>query len=130
MLVVFLKKSCGTKSENLFAKFENLRKNRISKVTKKSVKILRKFLYRYTAHHAEYLKDHADYGFDVTFNGFNWKKIKDSRDNYIDRLHGIYNTNIEKDKITLLVCENSEKILIILIFYIKISKNKVVIYIL
>lgn len=30
-------------------------------------------MFRNCAVHAEFLRDHADYGFDVTLNGFNWK---------------------------------------------------------
>ncbi|VDM33590.1 unnamed protein product [Toxocara canis] len=26
--------------------------------------------------HAEFFRNHADYGFDVTLNGFNWKRLK------------------------------------------------------
>lgn len=52
-----------------------------------------------TALHAEYLHDHADYGFEVSNYKFDWKKIKDSRDAYIKRLNGIYHGNLERDKI-------------------------------
>uniref|UniRef100_A0A1I8ESR7 glutathione-disulfide reductase n=1 Tax=Wuchereria bancrofti TaxID=6293 RepID=A0A1I8ESR7_WUCBA len=44
--------------------------------------------------HAETIADHSDYGFDVTLNGFNWKKIKDSRDAYVRRLNAIYESNL------------------------------------
>uniref|UniRef100_A0A915EII7 Glutathione-disulfide reductase n=1 Tax=Ditylenchus dipsaci TaxID=166011 RepID=A0A915EII7_9BILA len=47
-----------------------------------------------TAVHAEYIRDHADYGFNVTNNGFNWSKIQEARDAYIRRLNSIYETNL------------------------------------
>jgi len=53
----------------------------------------------YTATHQEYLHDMKDYGFEIQQTGFNWKKIKDSRDAYIERLHGIYYSNLDKDKV-------------------------------
>eukprot|EP01135_Chromosphaera_perkinsii_P003631 Nk52_evm10s250 gene=Nk52_evmTU10s250 len=52
-----------------------------------------------TAVHAEMLQDHKDYGFDVTVNSFDWGRIKKSRDNYIHRLHGIYDTNLGKSTV-------------------------------
>lgn len=44
--------------------------------------------------HAEFIRDHADYGFDVTLNKFDWSKIKTSRDEYIRRLNAIYENNL------------------------------------
>lgn len=44
--------------------------------------------------HAEFIRDHADYGFDVTFNKFDWSVIKKSRDAYIRRLNEIYENNL------------------------------------
>uniref|UniRef100_A0A8R1TQU2 Glutathione reductase n=4 Tax=Onchocerca TaxID=6281 RepID=A0A8R1TQU2_ONCVO len=52
--------------------------------------------------HAEAIIDHSDYGFDVTLNGFNWKKIKDSRDAYVRRLNGIYESNLCKSQVDLI----------------------------
>lgn len=52
-----------------------------------------------TALHAEFLHDCSDYGFDVTSNGFDWRKIKSARDAYIERLHAIYMSNLEKSKV-------------------------------
>jgi len=49
-----------------------------------------------TALQAEYISDHADYGFDVESKGFSWKLIKEKRDAYIKRLNGIYDTNLSK----------------------------------
>ncbi|CAJ0576612.1 unnamed protein product, partial [Mesorhabditis spiculigera] len=40
--------------------------------------------------HAEFIRDHKDYGFDVTLNKFDWSVIKKSRDAYVRRLNGIY----------------------------------------
>src|SRR5690348_1345196 len=56
-----------------------------------------------TAVHSEFLHDHADYGFDIQSWSFNFKKIKEARDAYIARLHGIYNTNLEKDHVERIV---------------------------
>lgn len=53
--------------------------------------------------------DHADYGFDVTVKGFNWSKIQESRDAYVRRLNGIYETNLKN--VSLL------SIVIIILFY-------------
>uniref|UniRef100_A0AC35TG41 Glutathione reductase n=1 Tax=Rhabditophanes sp. KR3021 TaxID=114890 RepID=A0AC35TG41_9BILA len=51
------------------------------------------------ATHAEYLRDHADYGFDVTLNKFDFSKIKNSRDAYIRRLNGLYENGLNSSKI-------------------------------
>ncbi|CAJ0945676.1 unnamed protein product, partial [Mesorhabditis belari] len=42
------------------------------------------------AMHAEMIRDHKDYGFDVTVNKFDWSVIKNSRDAYVRRLNSIY----------------------------------------
>uniref|UniRef100_A0A914EEJ7 Glutathione reductase n=1 Tax=Acrobeloides nanus TaxID=290746 RepID=A0A914EEJ7_9BILA len=52
--------------------------------------------------HAEFLRDHADYGFDVTLNGFNWKKIKEARDAYVRRLNAIYEDNLKKSNVEII----------------------------
>eukprot|EP01114_Cavostelium_apophysatum_P004916 TRINITY_DN1538_c0_g1_i3.p1 TRINITY_DN1538_c0_g1~~TRINITY_DN1538_c0_g1_i3.p1 ORF type:complete len:500 (-),score=170.30 TRINITY_DN1538_c0_g1_i3:71-1570(-) len=53
-----------------------------------------------TAIHAENIQDLQDYGFDVPAKPtFTWKKIKDSREAYIERLRGIYHSNLEKDHV-------------------------------
>uniref|UniRef100_A0A0R3S4Z1 Glutathione reductase n=1 Tax=Elaeophora elaphi TaxID=1147741 RepID=A0A0R3S4Z1_9BILA len=52
--------------------------------------------------HAEIIGDHSDYGFDVTLNGFNWKKIKSSRDAYVKRLNAIYESNLSNSKVELI----------------------------
>ncbi|KAH7715179.1 glutathione reductase [Aphelenchoides avenae] len=55
-----------------------------------------------TALHAEFIRDHADYGFDVTLNKFDWSKIKESRDAYIRRLNGIYEANLKSSGVELI----------------------------
>jgi pyruvate/2-oxoglutarate dehydrogenase complex dihydrolipoamide dehydrogenase (E3) component len=46
----------------------------------------------------------AEYGIDMPKSDFklNWGAIKDKRDAYVHRLNGIYKTNMENEKITLL----------------------------
>jgi glutathione reductase (NADPH) len=51
---------------------------------------------------SEYLHDAKEYGFNIKFEGFDWKKIKESRDAYIERLHKIYFSNLEKDHVDFL----------------------------
>lgn len=53
------------------------------------------------AMHAEMLHDHADYGFDVRAQGFDWKKLKTARDAYVARLNGIYARNLEGSNVTV-----------------------------
>lgn len=53
-----------------------------------------------TATHAEFIHDHKDYGF--TFNGkpeFKWSTVKEKRDAYVKKLNGIYENNLNNDKI-------------------------------
>uniref|UniRef100_A0A8D0CDB7 Glutathione reductase n=1 Tax=Scleropages formosus TaxID=113540 RepID=A0A8D0CDB7_SCLFO len=52
-----------------------------------------------TAVHAEYLHDHADYGFEGAHAQFNWQFIKNKRDAYVKRLNNIYQSNLDKAKI-------------------------------
>ncbi|XP_072034238.1 glutathione reductase, mitochondrial-like isoform X2 [Amphiura filiformis] len=52
-----------------------------------------------TAMHAEMIHDHKNYGFDVQSQGFKWSTIKESRDAYVKRLNGIYETNLGKSKV-------------------------------
>jgi len=57
------------------------------------------------AHHADHLQDVEEYGFQgVNGKGwtFDWSTIRHKRDAYIERLHGIYNSNLSKDNITTL----------------------------
>ncbi|XP_065183328.1 glutathione reductase, mitochondrial-like [Sycon ciliatum] len=51
------------------------------------------------AKHAEFLHDHAGYGFTVGEHSFSWNTLKTKRDAYIKRLNGIYETNVVKDKV-------------------------------
>ncbi len=53
-----------------------------------------------TSRIAEMLQDAPDYGFAVENNGFDWSRIKDARDDYIERLNGIYQTNLENAGVT------------------------------
>lgn len=49
---------------------------------------------------AESIHDAPDYGFDITTNSaFNWAGLKTKRDEYIKRLNGIYQGNLDRDKI-------------------------------
>lgn len=43
-----------------------------------------------------------DYGFDVTVNNFNWKTLVDSREAYIERIHGSYGRVFEKNNVTVI----------------------------
>ncbi|GMR32331.1 hypothetical protein PMAYCL1PPCAC_02526, partial [Pristionchus mayeri] len=52
--------------------------------------------------HAEFIRDHADYGFDVTLNKFDFTKIKQSRDAYIRRLNSIYENNLNGSDVELI----------------------------
>jgi len=56
-----------------------------------------------TAMHAEMIKDHQGYGFDVEMKGFDWGRIKKSRDAYIKRLNGIYETNLGKATVDTII---------------------------
>ncbi|KAK7483158.1 hypothetical protein BaRGS_00025562 [Batillaria attramentaria] len=56
-----------------------------------------------TAMHAEMIHDHKGYGFDVELKGFDWSRIKKSRDEYIKRLNGIYETNLGKAHVEALI---------------------------
>ncbi len=43
----------------------------------------------------------ADYGFDITVNQFNWSKLVESRDAYIERIHGSYRQGLANNGVTL-----------------------------
>ena len=49
----------------------------------------------YAAHHAHQLHHAADYGFDVRVNGHDWAALKSRRDDYVRRLNGIYERNLD-----------------------------------
>lgn len=42
-----------------------------------------------------------DYGFDTTLNGFSWSKLVESREAYIERIHGGYNRGLDANGVTL-----------------------------
>ncbi|XP_061107163.1 glutathione reductase, mitochondrial isoform X2 [Conger conger] len=56
-----------------------------------------------TAVHAEFLHDHADYGFQGGSMQFSWPFIKNKRDAYLSRLNQIYRNNLDKAKIETIV---------------------------
>ncbi|XP_076878016.1 glutathione reductase, mitochondrial [Brachyhypopomus gauderio] len=49
--------------------------------------------------HAEYLHDHADYGFEGAQASFSWQQIKNKRDAYVGNLNQIYRNNLDKARI-------------------------------
>ncbi|GAB6028233.1 hypothetical protein CHUAL_002422 [Chamberlinius hualienensis] len=52
--------------------------------------------------HAEHIHDYSEYGFDVELKSFDWSKIKTARDAYVNRLNGIYRTNLDKSKVEMI----------------------------
>lgn len=54
----------------------------------------------YTAHHAHLARLAGDFGFDVKVNGHDWGALKKSRDTYIARLNGIYESNLDRRGVT------------------------------
>ena len=57
----------------------------------------------YTASHAHHFAHASDYGFDVTVNGLDWPALKSRRDAYVHRLNGIYESNLDKSGVTIIV---------------------------
>ncbi|XP_074396511.1 glutathione reductase, mitochondrial isoform X1 [Zonotrichia albicollis] len=55
-----------------------------------------------TAVHAEFVHDHADYGFETAGVKFNWRTIKEKRDAYVRRLNDIYENNVKKAHIDII----------------------------
>ncbi|NXU95975.1 GSHR protein, partial [Cettia cetti] len=55
-----------------------------------------------TAVHAEFIHDHADYGFETPAVNFNWRTIKEKRDMYVQRLNDIYENNVKKAHIDII----------------------------
>lgn len=51
---------------------------------------------------ADTLRQARDYGFQVSYSGLNWKTLITERQNYIERLHNIYQNTLHKNKVTLL----------------------------
>lgn len=57
----------------------------------------------YGAQVAEAINMYApDYGFDVTVNKFDWKKLIESRDEYIERIHASYDRVLGNNNITVI----------------------------
>lgn len=57
----------------------------------------------YGAQLAEAIKNYSpDYGFDVTINQFQWQKLLDSRNAYIDRVHQSYDRVLGNNKIDVI----------------------------
>jgi glutathione reductase (NADPH) len=54
------------------------------------------------AHIAHAAADAADYGFDIDLRGHDWRGLKCSRDAYVERLNGIYRSNLARRGVTLL----------------------------
>jgi glutathione reductase (NADPH) len=54
----------------------------------------------YTAHHAHLARLAGDFGFDVKVDGHDWGALKKSRDTYIARLNGIYESNLDRRGVT------------------------------
>ncbi|NWR52490.1 GSHR protein, partial [Regulus satrapa] len=52
--------------------------------------------------HAEFVHDHADYGFEAPGVRFNWRTIKEKRDAYVRRLNDIYESNVKKAHIDII----------------------------
>ncbi|XP_059326272.1 glutathione reductase, mitochondrial isoform X2 [Ammospiza nelsoni] len=55
-----------------------------------------------TAVHAEFVHDHADYGFETAGVKFNWRTIKEKRDAYVRRLNDVYENNVKKAHIDII----------------------------
>ena len=56
----------------------------------------------YTAHHSHMLEQAGDFGFDVSVGDHSWADVRAKRDDYISRLNGIYQNNLDKRDIALL----------------------------
>jgi glutathione reductase (NADPH) len=54
----------------------------------------------YAAGIAEALRDASDYGFDVAGHSFDFGRLKQARARYLERLRGIYVSNLEADGVT------------------------------
>src|SRR5688572_9799424 len=46
--------------------------------------------------HTEFIRDHSDYGFDVTYNGFNFHKFKQSCYAYVQQLNESCKKDLEE----------------------------------
>ncbi|MEQ8206353.1 MAG: FAD-dependent oxidoreductase, partial [Woeseia sp.] len=56
----------------------------------------------YAAHHHHQIEQAADFGFDIELKGHDWSALKTRRDAYIERLNGIYESNLGRREVTLL----------------------------
>jgi glutathione reductase (NADPH) len=56
----------------------------------------------YAAHFSHELHHAVDYGYDVVVKGHDWSALKARRDAYIERLNGIYSSNLDKRGVTYL----------------------------
>jgi glutathione reductase (NADPH) len=56
----------------------------------------------YTASHAHHFAHAADYGFDVSVNGHDWAAVKSRRDDYVQRLNGIYERLLDRSGVDYL----------------------------
>lgn len=55
------------------------------------------------AHHAHQFRLARDHGFDIQVNGHDWAALKARRDQYVERLNGIYARNLDKRGVTHIV---------------------------
>lgn len=56
----------------------------------------------YASNYAEAFREAKDYGFETSKPGFNWGKLIERREAYIHRLNGIYETNLDKNKVDII----------------------------
>ncbi|XP_067131503.1 glutathione reductase, mitochondrial-like isoform X2 [Centruroides vittatus] len=56
----------------------------------------------YCAQHAETIRDHGDYGFDVVVGKFDWSAFKKKRDDYVKYLNEVYRKNLDKSGVTVI----------------------------
>ena len=59
----------------------------------------------FAANQAHQLEHAADYGFDLAVAGHDWGTLKKGRDDYVKRLNGIYETNLDKSGVTYVAGE-------------------------
>ncbi|XP_023236736.1 glutathione reductase, mitochondrial-like isoform X2 [Centruroides sculpturatus] len=56
----------------------------------------------YCAQHAETIRDHGDYGFDVVVGKFDWSAFKKKRDDYVKHLNEVYRRNLDKSGVAVI----------------------------
>lgn len=61
----------------------------------------------YGAHIAHTIRDASGYGFDVEQKSFDWTQLVTDRENYINRLNGIYESNLSKENVEYLAGHGS-----------------------